>query len=64
MEITKRKIQSDGETLRHRTLALVIVAGLPVFIGVIILIKPRQRRAWQNQSNKNSNYNEIGRAHV
>nr|AHF24629.1 ABC transporter ATP-binding protein/permease [uncultured bacterium Contig27] len=39
------------------TLATVIVAGLPVFIGVIILIKPRQRRAWQNQSNKNSNYN-------
>ncbi len=39
------------------TLAVVIVAGLPVFIGVIVLIKPRQRRAWQNQSNKNSNYN-------
>ena len=38
-------------------LATVIVAGLPVFIGVIVLIKPRQRRAWQNQSNKNSNYN-------
>ncbi len=41
----------------NATLATVIVAGLPVFIGVIILIKPRQRRAWQNQSNKNSNYN-------
>ncbi len=39
------------------TLATVIIAGLPVFIGVIILIKPRQRRAWQNQSNKNINYN-------
>ena len=39
------------------TLATVIVAGLPFFIAVIILIKPRQRRAWQNQSNKNSNYN-------
>ena len=39
------------------TLATVIIAGLPVFIGIIILIKPRQRRAWQNQSNKNSNYN-------
>ncbi len=39
------------------TLATVIVAGLPFFIGVIVLIKPRQRRAWQNQSNKNSNYN-------
>ena len=38
-------------------LALVIVAGLPLFVGVIILIKPRQRKAWQNQSNKNSNYN-------
>ena len=39
------------------TLAAVIVAGLPVFIALIVLIKPRQRRAWQNQSNKNSNYN-------
>jgi len=38
-------------------LATVIIAGLPVFITIIILIKPRQRRAWQNQSNKNSNYN-------
>ena len=37
------------------TLATVIVAGLPLFVAVIILIKPRQRRAWQNQ---------IGRAHV
>ena len=41
----------------NATLATVIVAGLPFFIGVIILIKPRQRKAWQNQSNKNSNYN-------
>ncbi len=41
----------------NATLAAVIIAGLPVFIGIIILIKPRQRRAWQNQSNKNSNYN-------
>ena len=24
---------------------------------MIILIKPRQRKAWQAQSNKNSNYN-------
>ena len=39
------------------TLALVIISGLPVFIAVIVIIKPRQRRAWQNQSNKNSNYN-------
>ena len=38
-------------------LAWIIIAGLPVFIAVIILIKPRQRRAWQEQSNKNSNYN-------
>ncbi len=38
-------------------LAGIIVAGLPVFILIIILIKPRQRKAWQNQSNKNSNYN-------
>ena len=41
----------------NTTLALVIIAGLPFFIGIIIVIKPRQRRAWQNQSNKNRNYN-------
>ncbi len=41
----------------NATLAWVIVAGLPLFAGIIILIKPRQRKAWQNQSNKNSNYN-------
>ena len=41
----------------NTTLATVIVAGLPVFVGVILLIKPRQRRAWQARSNKNSNYN-------
>ena len=33
------------------TLATVIVAGLPVFVAVIMYIKPRQRKAWQNQSN-------------
>ena len=41
----------------NATLATVIVAGLPIFIGVILFLKPRQRKAWQNQSNKNSNYN-------
>jgi len=39
------------------TLATIVVAGLPVFVTIIILIKPKQRRAWQAQSNKNSNYN-------
>ena len=39
------------------TLATVIVAGLPFFVAVIVLIKPRQRKAWQLRSNKNSNYN-------
>ena len=38
-------------------LAWIIIAGLPVFIAVILVIKPRQRRDWQEQSNKNSNYN-------
>ncbi len=41
----------------NATLSWVIVAGLPIFAGIIVLIKPRQRKAWQNQSNKNSNYN-------
>ncbi len=38
-------------------LSLVVLAGLPVFAGVIWFLKPRQRKAWRNQSNKNSNYN-------
>ena len=37
-------------------LATIIVAGLPVFLGIILILKPRQRKAWQQQSNKNSNY--------
>jgi len=41
----------------NATLAAVIIAGLPIFVGLIILIKPRQRKAWQVRSNKNSNYN-------
>ena len=39
------------------SLATIIVAGLPVFITVIIVLKPRQRKAWQVQSNKSSNLN-------
>ena len=39
------------------TLATVVVGGLPIFAAVIMYVKPRQRKAWQNQSNKNSNYN-------
>ncbi len=39
------------------TLANIIMAGLPFFVAFIFLIKPRQRRAWQARSNKNSNYN-------
>lgn len=38
-------------------LASIILAGLPFFICIIMYLKPRQRRAWQNMSNKNSNYN-------
>ena len=39
------------------TLSWIILAGLPVFIAVLLIIKPRQRRAWQGQANKNSNFN-------
>lgn len=38
-------------------LSLIIIAGLPVFLGIMLLIKTRQRRAWQAVSNKNSNMN-------
>ena len=35
----------------NATLATIVVAGLPLFVFIIFTIKPRQRRAWQNQSN-------------
>lgn len=38
-------------------LAWVIVSGLPIVVGYVLLIKPRQRKAWQEVSNKNSNVN-------
>lgn len=38
-------------------LALVVIAGLPVFIGFMFAIKKRQRIAWQRVSNKGSNLN-------
>ena len=36
-------------------LALIIIAGLPIFVAIVLILKPRQRKYWQNQSNKNSN---------
>ena len=38
-------------------LAGITVAGLPVVAGFIFVIKPMQRKAWQDVSNKNSNVN-------
>ena len=38
-------------------LATITVLGLPFLASFIFFIKPRQRRAWQNVSNKNSNVN-------
>lgn len=38
-------------------LALVILAGLPVLVLIVGSIMPKQRRAWQMFSNKNSNMN-------
>ncbi|RUS42223.1 ABC transporter ATP-binding protein [Cohnella sp. AR92] len=38
-------------------LSLIILAGLPVFIAIMLLIKTKQRRAWQAVSNKSSNLN-------
>lgn len=38
-------------------LALVILCGLPVFALVMLTIKNKQRRAWQQVSNKSSNLN-------
>ena len=38
-------------------LTLICMCGLPILIAVIMFIKSRQRKAWQIQSNKQSNLN-------
>ena len=38
-------------------LALIVMAGVPLFLALVLLIKPAQRRAWQDVSNKSSNLN-------
>ena len=38
-------------------LALIVIAGVPVFLIVIFMLKNAQRRAWQDVSNKSSNLN-------
>lgn len=43
--------------LMHWRMALVICAGVPFLMLVIGLIKNRQRKAWQQVSNKSSNLN-------
>ena len=38
-------------------LSLVVMAGVPLLLIVILLVKPAQRRAWQDVSNKSANLN-------
>ncbi len=38
-------------------LALVVLCGLPIFAGIMLVIKNKQRKAWQQVSNKSSNLN-------
>lgn len=38
-------------------LTLVILAGVPIFLIIGFILKPIQRKAWQNVSNKSSNVN-------
>lgn len=38
-------------------LTLVLLAGIPVLVGGLLLLKPRQRKAWQSVNNKGSNLN-------
>lgn len=38
-------------------LTVICLCGLPVLAAVVVLIKKKQRRAWQIQSNKQSNLN-------
>ncbi|MGN0587723.1 MAG: ABC transporter ATP-binding protein, partial [Oscillospiraceae bacterium] len=41
----------------HWKMALVIIAGVPLLMAVIMFIKKKQRRAWQEVNNKSSNLN-------
>ncbi|MCI8897417.1 MAG: ABC transporter ATP-binding protein [Lachnospiraceae bacterium] len=43
--------------LTNVRLTLLCLCGLPILAGVVIFIKKRQHRAWQIQSNKQSNLN-------
>ena len=38
-------------------LSFVVISGVPFFILMLVFIKDRQRRSWQDVSNKNSNMN-------
>lgn len=42
---------------RSFTLSLVVFSGVPLFFFIAFLIKPAQRKAWQDVSNKSSNMN-------
>lgn len=38
-------------------LSLVVLSGLPIFAVIMMMIKKKQRKAWQDVSNKSSNLN-------
>lgn len=38
-------------------LSLVVLSGLPIFAVIMMMMKKRQRKAWQDVSNKSSNLN-------
>lgn len=38
-------------------MSLVVLSGLPIFAVIMMMIKKRQRKAWQDVSNKSSNLN-------
>ena len=38
-------------------LSLIVLSGLPLFIIIALILKPKQRRGWQLVSNKGSNMN-------
>lgn len=42
---------------RSVPLSLVVFAGVPLFLLIAVLIKPAQRKAWQDVSNKGANLN-------
>lgn len=56
LQVTSLVLISIFMLKESASLSLIVFAGLPVFILFIFSIKKKQRRAWQMQANKHSNF--------